>query len=51
MNKLNRGPLGDATYLISKLHVYAFQFKRGGFFLFSFFVPLFQIVTPGSGPV
>ena len=39
-----RDPLGDATYQISKL--YAFQFLRNRILKFSFFVAIFEIVTP-----
>ena len=44
MNKLGRGPLGDATYKISKLCT--FQFQRRWFLKFSFFVPIFQTCDP-----
>ena len=49
MNKLSRGPQGDATYQISNL--YAIQFKRRKILKMGFFVPMFQLVTPGAGPV
>ena len=49
MNKFGRGSLGDATYQISKLYV--FQFQRRRILKFSFFVPMFQLVTPWAGPV
>ena len=49
MNKFGRGPLGDATYQTSKL--YAFQFHRTRILKFSFFVSLFQIVIPETGPI
>ena len=39
-----RGPLGDATYQISKLCT--FQFLRRRFLKFSFFVPIFQTCDP-----
>ena len=48
MNKLGRGPLGDATYKISKLS--AFQFQRR-IVKFVYFMPMFQLVTPRVGPV
>ena len=48
MYKLGRGPLGDATYKISKL--YAFHFQRR-ILKFVFFVPMVQLVTPRTGPV
>ena len=48
INKLARGPLGDAAYQI--LNLYAFQFQRRRILRFSFFVPLFELVTPGAGP-
>ena len=49
MNKLGRGPLGDATYQKSKL--YAFKFQRRRFLKFSFFVSMLKLVTPGAGLV
>ena len=49
MNKLDRGPHGDATYQIS--NVYAIQFQRRKILKMGFFVPMFQLVTPGAGPV
>ena len=49
MNKLGRGPQGDATYQISNL--YAIQYQRRKILKMSFFVPMFQLVTPGAGPV
>ena len=49
MNKLGRGPLEDAIYQISKL--YAFQFQWIRILKFSFFVPVFKLVTPGTAPV
>ena len=48
MNNHGRGPLGDASYQISKL--YAFKFQRR-FLKISFFVPMLKLVTPGAGPV
>ena len=44
-----RGPQGDATYQISNL--YAIQFQRKKNLKMGFFVPMFQLVTPGVGPV
>ena len=49
MNKLGRGPQGGAIYQISK--VQAFQFHRRIILKFSFFVPMFQLLTPGAGAV
>ena len=49
MNKLCRGPQGDATYEISNL--YAIQFQRKKKFKMGFLVPMFQLVTPKVGPV
>ena len=49
MNKLGRGSLGDATYQISNL--YAIQFQRRKILKMCFFVPMFQLMTPGEGPV
>ena len=49
MNKLGRGPQGDATYQISNL--YAIQFQKRKILKMGFFVPMFQLVTPGAGPV
>ena len=48
MNKLGRDPQGDATYKMSNL--YAFQFQRK-ILKIGFFVPMFQLVTPGAGLV
>ena len=48
MNKLGRGPHGDAKNQTSKLYAFQFQstiLKNG------FFVPMFQLVTPGVGPI
>ena len=44
-----RGPQGDVTYQISNL--YAIQFQRRKILKMGFFVPMFQLVTPGVGPV
>ena len=49
MNKLGRGPQGDAKNQISKL--YTFQFQRKRILKMGFFVPMFQLVTPGLGPI
>ena len=48
VNKIDKGLQGDATYRKSKL--YLFQFQRRILKLV-FFVPLFQLVTPGVGSV
>ena len=47
MNKLGRCPQGDAKNKISKL--YTFQRKR--ILKMGFFVPMFQLVTLGLGPI
>ena len=47
--KLGRGQQGDAKNQISKL--YAFQFQRRRILKMGFFVPMFQLVTPGVGPI
>ena len=49
MNKLGRCPQGDIKNQISKL--YAFQFQRKRILKMGFFIPMFQIVTPGMGPI
>ena len=49
MNKVGRGPQKDATYQISNL--YAIQFQRKKKLEMGFFVPIFQLVIPGAGPV
>ena len=49
MNKLGRGQQGDDTYQVSNL--YAIQFQRRKFLKMGFFVPMFQLMTPGEGPV
>ena len=49
MNKLGRCPQGDAKNKISKL--YNFQFQRKRILKMGFFVPMFQLVTPGLGPI
>ena len=46
INKLGRGPQGDATYQISNL--YAIQFQKRKILKMGFFVPMFQFVTPGA---
>ena len=48
MNKIDKGLQGDATYQESKL--YSFQFQRRILKLV-FFVPMFQLGTPGVGSV
>ena len=47
--QLGRGPQGDATYKISNL--YAIQYQRRKILKMGFFVPMFQLVTSGAGPV
>ena len=49
MNKIGKGPQRDAKYQISKL--LSFQFQRRRILKLVFFVPMFQLVTPGAGPV
>ena len=49
MNKIDKGLQGDATYRKSKL--YPFQFQKRRILKLVFFVPMFQLVTPGVGPV
>ena len=49
MNKTNKGLQGDATYQKSKL--YPFQFQRRRILKLVFFLPMFQLVTPGVGSV
>ena len=49
MNKIDKGPQGDATY--QKLKVYPFQFQRTRILKLVFFVPKFQLVTPGVDSV
>ena len=49
MNKIDKGLQGDATYQKSKL--YPFQFQRRKILKLVFFVPMFQLVTPGVGSV
>ena len=49
MNKLGRGPQGDATYKISKL--FTFQFQKRIVLKFAVFVSVFQHVTPRTGSV
>ena len=48
MNRLGRGPQGDAMYQISKL--LAFQFQRRRILKFSSFVPMFQTCDPRGRP-
>ena len=45
--QFNRGPHGDAIYQISNL--YAIQFQKRKILKIGFFVPMFQLVTPGMG--
>ena len=47
--KLDRGPQENAKNQISKL--YTFQFQRKRILKMGFFVPMFQLVTPGLGPI
>ena len=49
MNKLGGCPQGDAKNQISKL--YTFQFQRKRILKMGFFVPMFQLVTHGLGPI
>ena len=49
VNKIDKGLQGDATYRRSKL--YFFQFQRRRILKLVFFVPMFQLVTPGVGSV
>ena len=43
MNKLGRGPQGDAAFQTSKLYV--FQFQRRKILKMGVCVPMFQLVT------
>ena len=45
MNKIDKGLQGDATYQISMLN--PFQFQRRRILKLDFFLPMFQLVTPG----
>ena len=45
MNKIDKGLQGDATY--QKSMVYPFQFLRRRILKLVFFLPMFQLVTPG----
>ena len=47
MNKIDKGLQGDATDKKSKL--YPFQIQRIRILKLVFFVPMFQLVTPGVG--
>ena len=47
MNKIDKVLQGDATYQTSNL--YPFQFQRRRILKLVFFVPMFQLVTPGVG--
>ena len=47
VNKIDKGLQGDATYQKSKLYLFQFQRRR----ILVFFVPMFQLVTPGQGSV
>ena len=46
MNKIDKGLQGDATYQKSML--YPFQFQRRRILKLDFFLPMFQLVTPGG---
>ena len=48
MNKIDKGPQRDAKYQISKLSSFKFQRR---ILKLVFFVPMFQLVTLGAGPV
>ena len=49
VNKIDKGLQGDAIYQKSKL--YLFQFQRRRILKLVFFVPMFQLATPGVGLV
>ena len=49
MNEIDKGLQGDATYQKSKL--YPFRFQRRRILKLFFFIPMFQLVTPGVGSV
>ena len=49
MNKIDKGLQGDATYQKSML--YPFQIQRRRILKLVFFLPMFQLVTPGVGSV
>ena len=49
MNTIDKGLQGDAAYQKSKL--YPYQFQRRRILKLVFFVPMFQLVTPGVGSV
>ena len=49
VNKIDKDLQGDATYRKSKL--YLFQFQRRRILKLVFFVPMFQLATPGVGSV
>ena len=49
MNKIDKGLQGEVTYQKSKL--YPFQFQRRRILKLVFFVPMFQLMTPGMGSV
>ena len=48
LNKLGRGPLGDATYQIPMLYTLWFQTRR--FFSCFYILAYVKHVTPGVGP-
>ena len=49
MNKTDKGLQGDAKY--QKTNLYPFQFQRRRILNLVFFVPMFQLVTPGVGSI
>ena len=49
LNKLGRGPLGDATYQISRLWALWFQRRRFFFNVFPY-ISLWKQCDPGAGP-
>ena len=49
VNKIDQGLQGDATYQKSKFQ--PFQFQRRRILKLVFFVPMFQLITPGVGSV
>ena len=53
MNKYGTAPLGDAIYQISSSNIKALglQVSEKKNFEIFFLVPMFQLVTPGAGPV
>ena len=49
MNKIDKGLQGDATY--QKSNLYLFHFQRTRILKTVFFIPMFQLVTPGVGSI